>query len=87
MLCHDCGSTIEEGRKDRAPVLARFCLKCRSERRRHCNISMRGSLSTTLTSVPITTADFISVVASSESWLGRLAFRAGTSSARRGVSV
>jgi hypothetical protein len=34
MLCHDCGSTIEEGRKDRAPVLARFCLKCRSERRR-----------------------------------------------------
>jgi len=36
MLCHDCGSTIEEGRKDAAPVLARFCLKCRSEhRRRH----------------------------------------------------
>lgn len=34
MLCHDCGSTIEEGRKDRAPVQARFCLKCRSERRR-----------------------------------------------------
>ncbi len=34
MLCHDCGSTIEEGRKDRAPVLAKFCLKCRSGRRR-----------------------------------------------------
>jgi hypothetical protein len=34
MLCHDCGSTIEEGRKDRAPLLARFCLKCRSGRRR-----------------------------------------------------
>jgi hypothetical protein len=28
-----CGSTIEEGRKDQAPVLARFCLRCRSERR------------------------------------------------------
>jgi len=34
MLCHDCGSTIEEGRKDRPPVLARFCLKCRATRRR-----------------------------------------------------
>ncbi len=34
MLCHDCGSTIEEGGRDRAPVLARFCLKCRSARRR-----------------------------------------------------
>jgi len=37
MLCQECGSTIEEGRKDRAPVLARFCLKCRSERRRRHN--------------------------------------------------
>jgi hypothetical protein len=36
MLCHDCGSTIEEAQKDRAPVLAGFCLQCRSEhRRRH----------------------------------------------------
>jgi hypothetical protein len=38
MLCHDCGSTIEERRKDRAPVLARFCVKCRSERRRRHNL-------------------------------------------------
>jgi hypothetical protein len=34
MLCHDCGSTIEE---DRATVPARFCLKCRPERRRRYN--------------------------------------------------
>jgi len=34
LKCHDCGSNIEEGRKDRAPVAARFCLKCRSGRRR-----------------------------------------------------
>ena len=33
-LCQDCDSTIEEGCRDRAPVLARFCLKCRSARRR-----------------------------------------------------
>ena len=33
MLCQDCGSTIEEGMKDREPVLARLCLKCRSEHR------------------------------------------------------
>jgi len=38
MLCHDCGSTIEEGRKDRAPVLAKFCLRCRSGRRRRANL-------------------------------------------------
>ena len=38
MLCHDCGSTIEEGRKDQAPLLARFCLKCRTERRRRYNL-------------------------------------------------
>ncbi|MGO9273447.1 MAG: hypothetical protein ACLQOO_24950 [Terriglobia bacterium] len=38
MLCHDCGSTIEEGRKERAPVLAQFCLRCRSARRRRANL-------------------------------------------------
>lgn len=38
MLCHECGSTIEEGRQDRAPILARFCLKCRSARRRRYNV-------------------------------------------------
>ncbi len=34
MLCQQCGNAIEEGRRGRAPVLAKFCLKCRSERRR-----------------------------------------------------
>jgi hypothetical protein len=34
MVCLDCGSEIEEGRKNRAPIAAKFCLKCRSERRR-----------------------------------------------------
>jgi len=38
VLCHDWGSTIEESRKDQAPVLARLCLKCRSERRRRHNL-------------------------------------------------
>ena len=38
MLCHDCGATIEEGRKDHAPVQAEFCLRCRSERRRRHNL-------------------------------------------------
>ncbi len=38
MLCQDCGSTIEEGWRDRAPVLARFCLQCRSEHRRWQNL-------------------------------------------------
>ena len=34
MTCQDCGNEIEEGRKDRPPVASRFCLRCRSERRR-----------------------------------------------------
>src|SRR5713226_6907835 len=34
MSCVECGNAIEEGRKDRAPIDAKFCLKCRSERRR-----------------------------------------------------
>jgi len=34
MFCQQCGRKIEEGRNSRAPVLAKFCLKCRSERRR-----------------------------------------------------
>jgi hypothetical protein len=34
MLCEQCGSTIEEGLKGRASVLAKLCLKCRSGRRR-----------------------------------------------------
>jgi hypothetical protein len=38
MLCHACGSTIDEGRKDQAPVLARFCLRCRSGHRRRQNL-------------------------------------------------
>jgi len=38
MLCHECGSTIEDGQKDRAPVLARLCLKCRSDLRHRYNV-------------------------------------------------
>jgi hypothetical protein len=34
MTCLNCASTIEEGRKGRPPVEAKFCIKCRSERRR-----------------------------------------------------
>jgi len=33
MTCQDCGSQIEEGRKDRAPIAAKYCLACRSKRR------------------------------------------------------
>ncbi len=38
MLCLDCGSEIEEGRKGRAPVEARYCLKCRAGRRRRTKL-------------------------------------------------
>ena len=38
MNCLDCGSAIEEGRKDRPPIDARFCLRCRSERRRRTRL-------------------------------------------------
>jgi len=41
MTCSDCGSEIEEGRKDRPPTAARFCLKCRSGRRRRHNLKYR----------------------------------------------
>ena len=41
MVCLDCGSAIEEGRKDRTPVAAKFCLKCRSGRRRRHNLKYR----------------------------------------------
>lgn len=34
MLCEQCGSTIEEGLKGGAQVLAKLCLRCRSGRRR-----------------------------------------------------
>ncbi len=35
MNCVTCGQTIEEGRQQgRSPVLAKYCLKCRAERRR-----------------------------------------------------
>lgn len=37
MKCQACNGPIEEGWKDRPPICARFCLKCRAERRRrHC---------------------------------------------------
>ena len=38
MVWLDCGREIEGGRKDRAPVAARFCPKCRSGRGRRHNL-------------------------------------------------
>jgi hypothetical protein len=38
MTCLNCGGAIEEGRRDRAPIEAKFCLKCRAERRRRANL-------------------------------------------------
>ena len=38
MTCVNCGGTIEEGRRDRAPIEAKFCLKCRAERRRRAKL-------------------------------------------------
>jgi hypothetical protein len=85
MLCHDCGSTIEEGRKDAAPVLARFCLKCRSERRRRQNLKYAWLPQHDAYLARIITAASISVVASFENWRARPVFRAGTSNAGRDV--
>ena len=38
MTCVNCGGIIEEGRKDRAPIEAKYCLKCRAERRRRAKL-------------------------------------------------
>ncbi len=38
MTCLDCGNTIEEGKRDRAPIDAKFCLKCRAERRQRTRL-------------------------------------------------
>jgi hypothetical protein len=38
MTCLSCASRIEEGRKGRPPVEAKFCLKCRAERRRRAKV-------------------------------------------------
>jgi len=36
--CQQCGSAIEEGRfRNKPPTKAKYCLKCRAERRRHGN--------------------------------------------------
>jgi len=38
-LCQQCGGTIEEGRlRNQPPTEARYCLKCRSDRRRRANL-------------------------------------------------
>ena len=34
MTCLQCTGPIEEGLKGRAPIVARFCVRCRTERRR-----------------------------------------------------
>jgi hypothetical protein len=38
MTCLNCGGTIEEGRRDRAPIEAKYCLRCRAERRRRAKL-------------------------------------------------
>lgn len=38
MTCINCGSTIEEGRRDRAPIEAKYCVKCRAERQRRAKL-------------------------------------------------
>jgi hypothetical protein len=39
MKCVICGQPIEEGRKQgQPPLLAKYCLKCRAERRRHARV-------------------------------------------------
>jgi len=38
-LCQQCGSAIEEGRsRNKPPTEAKYCLKCRAERRRRANL-------------------------------------------------
>ena len=38
-LCQQCGSTIEEGRsRNKAPTEAKYCLKCRVDRRRRAKL-------------------------------------------------
>ncbi len=37
MRCIKCGSIIDEGLKGRPPIAAKYCLKCRAERRRQRN--------------------------------------------------
>src|SRR6202158_6366507 len=40
MKCVICGQPIEEGRKQgRPPLLAKYCLKCRAERRRRSRVT------------------------------------------------
>ncbi|TAM79782.1 MAG: hypothetical protein EPN47_18490 [Acidobacteria bacterium] len=38
MTCVSCGGTIEAGRRDRAPIEAKYCLKCRAGRRRRAKL-------------------------------------------------
>src|SRR3989304_3404081 len=38
-LCQQCGHAIEEGRfRNKAPTEAKYCLRCRAERRRRANL-------------------------------------------------
>jgi len=38
-LCQQCGGTIEEGRlRNQPPTEAKYCRKCRSDRRRRANL-------------------------------------------------
>ena len=56
MTCVICGQPIEEGRRHgQPPQLAKYCLKCRAERRRRAKMKYVWRPSTTSTSKPITT--------------------------------
>jgi hypothetical protein len=46
MKCVICGPPIEEGRKQgQPPLLAKYCLKCRAERRRSSRVRMIKDMS------------------------------------------
>ena len=52
MKCVICGQPIEEGRRQgQPPLLAKYCLKCRAERRRHARVKLKQ---VSFRSIPIT---------------------------------
>jgi hypothetical protein len=86
MTCQECGSEIEGGRKDRALIEAKFCLKCRAERRR-AKLKYDWLPQPIPTCELTTTAGFVSAGASSRNWSGKPAFRSGTSNGKRNASA
>ena len=55
MLCRQCGNAIEEGRfQHRPPTEAKYCLKCRTERRRQANLKYIWRLRTQIRQMILT---------------------------------